>query len=86
MKAIRFSNFLTAVLLVLIAHGKAQELPSKNMPVAPDQLGTIRDALIACPSIGLKATACYALEIACPKMPDYTAYAKIVAPPDPWAP
>ena len=35
---------------------------------------------VACPSSGLTATACYALEITCPKMPDYTAYAKIVEP------
>jgi hypothetical protein len=38
---------------------------------------------VDCPASGLKATACYALDIACPNIPDYTAYLKIISPPSP---
>lgn len=49
----------------------------------PDQMGTINATTVACPSGGLTATACYALDIACPNIPNYTAYVKIIAPASP---
>jgi hypothetical protein len=52
-----------------------------SFAAAQDQLGTIQASLVACPSGGLQATACYALQITCPEIPDYIAYAKIIAPP-----
>lgn len=48
--------------------------------VAQDRLGTIQASPATCPGIGLKATACYALQISCPQIPDYTAYIKVIAP------
>lgn len=52
-----------------------------SFAIAQDQLGTIKASPVACPATGLKATACYALDISCPKIPDYTAHVKIIAPP-----
>jgi hypothetical protein len=51
--------------------------------VAQDQLGTITASTVTCPTSGLTATACYALDISCPGLPDYTAYVKVIAPPKP---
>jgi hypothetical protein len=63
--------------------GNAQEQPAQTgiASVKTDSLGQIRATQIACPAAGLRATACYALDIACPAMPDYTAFVKIIAPP-----
>jgi hypothetical protein len=47
---------------------------------AEDQLGTVKASSVSCPATGLRATACYALEITCPDIPDYTAYVKILTP------
>lgn len=52
-----------------------------SFALAQDQLGTIKASSVACPATGLKASACYALDISCPKIPDYTAYVKIIDPP-----
>jgi hypothetical protein len=48
-----------------------------------DQLGTIQASAVACPAVGLKATACFALDVTCPQIPDYTAYVKIIVPAHP---
>lgn len=45
-----------------------------------DQLGTVKSSSVSCPAGGIRATSCYALDISCPKIPDYTAYVKIIAP------
>lgn len=50
---------------------------------ATDPLGTIQATPVSCASGGLGATTCYALDITCPEIPDYTAYAKIIAPSTP---
>lgn len=47
---------------------------------AADQLGTVNASPVPCPADGLQATACYALDISCPAIPDYTAYAKMFMP------
>lgn len=47
---------------------------------AQDQLGSISASSVSCPDTGLQATACYALDITCPDIPDYTAYVKILTP------
>jgi len=51
-----------------------------SFAAAQDQLGTIKASPVSCPASGLRATACYALDITCPQIPDYTAYVKIIAP------
>jgi hypothetical protein len=48
-----------------------------------DALGTIQASTVPCPTTGIKATACYALDISCPLVPGYTAYVKVIAPPKP---
>ena len=63
--------------------GLAFLLSLASFAAAQDQLGTIRASQVACPSSGLQATACYALDITCPEIPDYTAYAVIIAPAHP---
>ena len=45
----------------------------------PDSIGTIRSSSIACKG-HLSGGTCYALEITCPQVPDYTAYLKVLAP------
>jgi hypothetical protein len=54
-----------------------------SFAAAQDQLGTIKASTVSCPASGLHATACYALDITCPEIPDYTAYVKVIAPPRP---
>ncbi len=50
---------------------------------APDQMGTIDATNVTCPGVGLRATACFALDIACPNIPNYTAFVKIIEPKNP---
>jgi hypothetical protein len=45
-----------------------------------DPIGTIQASRINCPSKGLQGTACYALDIICQGIAEYTAYAKIITP------
>jgi hypothetical protein len=45
-----------------------------------DQMGTVNASPVPCKGDGLQATACYALDISCPAIPDYTAYAEIFMP------
>jgi len=54
-----------------------------SFAAAEDQLGTIKASPVSCLASGLQATACYALNITCPEMPEYTAYAKMFIPPRP---
>jgi hypothetical protein len=51
-----------------------------SFAVGQDPLGTINASPVSCPSGGIKASSCYALAISCPKLPNYTAYAKIIVP------
>jgi len=51
-----------------------------SFAAAQDPLGTIKASPVSCPATGLRASACYALDISCPAIPDYTAYVKIIAP------
>jgi hypothetical protein len=64
----------------LIALGFFLFLGSLATATAQDQLGTIQAAPVKCVGGVVKPTACYSLDITCPKLPDYTAYIKIVAP------
>jgi hypothetical protein len=45
----------------------------------PDSLGSIQSSPIACQG-HLTGATCYALDISCPQLPDYTAYVKIFEP------
>jgi hypothetical protein len=51
--------------------------------VAQDQLGTINSSPVSCPQTGLSGASCYALDISCPEIPNYTAYVKIISPRNP---
>jgi len=51
-----------------------------SLATAQDQLGSIVATPAKCVGGVIKPTACYQLEISCPKIPDYTAYVKIIAP------
>jgi hypothetical protein len=55
-------------------------LPASAQSQQPDSLGTVKAEAIGCPSGGLSATACYALDVTCPGIPDYTVYLKTIAP------
>lgn len=46
-------------------------------------MGTAKASAIACPSGGLPGAACYALDIACPEIPNYTVYLKTINPSGP---
>jgi hypothetical protein len=43
-------------------------------------LGTVTAELMGCPSGGLVGSACYALAVSCPGIPDYDVYLKTIAP------
>ncbi len=51
--------------------------------LAQDHAGTIKASTVDCGGSGLKGAACYALDISCPNIPDYTAYVKTISPPRP---
>jgi len=70
-----FLTFLPVVVLFSLSAG-AQ---------APhfDALGTVTARTVSCPSQGLPATACYALNVTCPTISNYTVYLKTFAPSDP---
>jgi len=51
-----------------------------SFATAQNRTGTIQASPVSCPASGLRANACYALQISCPEIPDYTAYVKIIAP------
>src|SRR5437660_7970958 len=55
-----------------------------NQPAAqPPTPGPVQASTINCPPTGLQGTACYALDITCPNIPIYTAYAKVITPANP---
>ncbi|HEY6764812.1 MAG TPA: hypothetical protein VI386_08565 [Candidatus Sulfotelmatobacter sp.] len=64
-------TFLFAVLVGVTALAYAQ--------VLPDSLGTIQSSPITCQG-HLSGGTCYALDITCPQLPNYTAYVKIFEP------
>jgi hypothetical protein len=43
-------------------------------------LGTVTATQISCPNTGLVGTACYALDVSCPRIQNYTVYLKTIAP------
>jgi len=73
---LEFSGRGNDLKLILIAFF----LFSSVAAVAQDHLGTIKALQVDCPAGRLEATRCYALEISCPDIPDYTAYVKIISP------
>ena len=64
---------VAAVVLLLTSCASSQSASS-------GQLGTIKSASVACPSGGIDGGVCYALDISCPGIPDYTAYIKDIVP------
>jgi len=54
---------------------------SKQVP--PTTTGPVTATQVACPTNGLQGTSCFALDIICPNIPNYTAYVKIIAPANP---
>jgi hypothetical protein len=66
-------NSLSVIILFFL-------LPARTQAQQPDSLGTVKSEVIACPNQGLPATACYALDITCPGIPNYTVYLKTIAP------
>jgi hypothetical protein len=45
-----------------------------------DPLGTLTATQVTCPNTGLTGTACYALNVSCPRIQNYTVYLKTIAP------
>lgn len=70
-----FFGSLSVTLLLLLTVGvQAQKMQ-------PDQLGTVLSASqVTCPNTGMTGTTCYALNVHCPKIQDYTVYLKTIAP------
>ncbi len=56
------------------------QLPAGAQAQQFDSLGTVTSKTITCPTQGLPATACYALDVACPGIPNYIVYLKTIAP------
>jgi hypothetical protein len=82
MKRITLEPVFLLVSLLPASFAAAQNLqPGSVHP--PDAMGTIIATTTTCPTTGIKATSCYALDITCPLVPEYTAYVKIIAPPKP---
>ena len=71
MKRFTFLKALCPVILFVAVSAYAQ--------AAPDSLGTIQSSSITCQG-HLTGGTCYALDISCPQLPDYTAYVKIFEP------
>ncbi len=53
---------------------------SSSTPPPPS--GPVTAAQVPCPTAG-PGISCYSLDITCPNIPDYTAYVKIITPPNP---
>jgi hypothetical protein len=71
----RLPLFLTFLSVIMFF-----QVPVRAQPRQFDSLGTVMARTIACPSQGLSATACYALDVSCPAIPEYTVYLKTLAP------
>src|SRR6266567_3918465 len=56
---------------------------SSTQAPPPNPPGTVSATQVTCPAIGLPGASCYSLDISCPNIPDYTAYVKIITPPNP---
>ena len=67
---------LIALILPLAAAGQV----AGQVKDRPDSLGTISAQRISCPNSGLVGTDCYALQVSCPEIQDYTVYLKTFAP------
>lgn len=72
---------LSSCLLLLISCSTPHSTAAQLSP--PTQTGAVNAAQVNCPTSGLQGTACYSLDITCPDIPDYTAYVKIIDPPNP---
>jgi hypothetical protein len=47
------------------------------------QTGPVVATQVTCPTDGLQGATCFSLDISCPNIPNYTAYAKIITPTNP---
>lgn len=65
----------------MISCSGSQSMNPKNQP--PPPTGPITATQVTCPTTGLQGTSCFALDITCPNIPDYTAYVKIITPMNP---
>jgi hypothetical protein len=65
---------LKALLLVMVL-----TTPLAHAQAPPNSIGTIQSSPITCQG-SLSGGTCYALDITCPQLPDYTAYVKIFEP------
>ena len=70
--SVLFSSLSATILIFL--------LTTSGLAQRPDPLGTIAATQIACPDTGLAGSACYALDVSCPQIDDYTVYLKTIAP------
>jgi len=70
-----FGILPAAFLLVFLLPGSVEA--QNNVP---DALGTVNASSISCPNGGMRGTACYALDVSCPRIQDYTVYLKTFAP------
>jgi hypothetical protein len=65
------------------ANSESKKQPAANasaQPVAADPLGTAKGASIACRHEGLAGGSCYAVDISCPGVNDFTGYVKVNYP------
>lgn len=76
----RFPTFFLTSLVVLIF---LSLLPANAQARPSDSLGSVSAEVIGCPSGGLPGTQCYALDVACPGIPNYTVYLKTLVPSGP---
>jgi hypothetical protein len=75
----RFPVLFLTLLPVIVLFSLAARAQAPHL----DALGTVTSRTISCPSEGLPATACYALNVTCPAILNYTVYLKTFAPSGP---
>src|SRR5260370_30918675 len=78
----RFPSLFLVLLPAIILFS---QVPASAQVLQFDSLGTVTAKTIACPSQGLPATACYALDVSCPSISNYTVYLKTFVPASPRA-
>jgi hypothetical protein len=76
-------RFPILFLVLLPATILFSQVPASAQVLQFDSLGTVTAKTIACPSQGLPATACYALDVSCPSISNYTVYLKTFVPASP---
>jgi hypothetical protein len=83
---VRFAVIAAVLLLaagscIMIACSGSPNATTQHQPPTPP--GPVVATTTPCPGSGLPGTSCYALDITCPGIPNYTAYVKIIAPATP---